>query len=379
MKRVHSRGRLVWLLALMFLAFGCFGEDEESGLPDGQGDDDSQEEASESLPWDTNDQDTTIPQGDPDPVSEDDLADDDSEEYDLADDPAELEPEIEEEIQIDEHCANLVDGWNYEFPVDGLTRSFIISLPQNVENGGPWPVIFNWHGMGMTADQMEPFIGYYVDNEVMPYIGVTPEDTNIQPPYGMDWDNLLVNEPNQELRLYDEVLECIDQKWGVDRDHIHTMGFSAGAFMSDLLGTARGEEIASVVAFSGGYINNGENTDDVPAFLSGFFGWPDYNVEHRYAQFIAHGDTTDIYGPIMGYSLKFSEFAVSDTQFLNDRGHDIILCNHGGGHDIPASMQNFAPIRFFADHPWEVEDSLYATEGLPSEFPDFCEFYEGAQ
>ena len=373
-----SRVRLIWLLAVAMLVFGCLGEEDTTGDSNPQGDIDEEQDSSSGLPWNTNDQDEAIVNGDQDEIDSDDPAENDSDdlgEYDL--DPVEEEPAEEEPPEVDEHCAALVDGWNYNFPVDGAQRSFILTLPTGVDDGGPWPVIFNWHGMGMTADQMEPFIGYYVNNEVMPYIGVTPEDTNITPPFGMDWDNLLVNDPNKEIRLYDEILECIDQRWGVNRNHIHTMGFSAGAFMSDLLGTMRGEEIASIAAFSGGYINNPENTDDVPPLLSGYFGWPDHDVSHRYVQFIAHGDVTDTYGPILGYSLKFNEFAASDTQFLNERGHDIILCNHGGGHDIPASMQNFAVVRFFADHPFQVEDSRYATEGLPSEFPNFCDFYEG--
>ena len=51
-------------------------------------------------------------------------------------------------------CVALKDGVNTGFPVDGTLREFILDLPDGVDAGGPWPVIFNWHGFGDTAQNM---------------------------------------------------------------------------------------------------------------------------------------------------------------------------------------------------------------------------------
>ncbi|MCP4643099.1 MAG: formylglycine-generating enzyme family protein, partial [bacterium] len=48
-------------------------------------------------------------------------------------------------------CEDFKDGWNNRLMINGKARSFVLNLPDGVEDGGPWPVIFNWHGLGDTA------------------------------------------------------------------------------------------------------------------------------------------------------------------------------------------------------------------------------------
>jgi len=133
-------------------------------------------------------------------------------------------------------CAALQPGLNEGFEVDGELRSFILDLPTDVESSGPWPVVFNWHGLGDTASNMRGLLSSQINRSDFAFIAVTPEDTDyVVQAMGMsvnlDWDVFQVGdgESNREVRLYDEIISCLDAKYGVDSQHIHTTGFSIGA------------------------------------------------------------------------------------------------------------------------------------------------------
>jgi hypothetical protein len=258
-------------------------------------------------------------------------------------------------------------------------RSFILSLPTGVEDSHSWPVIFNWHGLGDTAQNMSGMISGYVNNADMPFIGVTPEDMGYTlPMVGMelDWDILNVDANNKELAFFDAVLDCVDQKYGVDENHIHTMGFSLGSITSDMLGTMRGEILASIATYSGMYWNNPAN---VPGMLNSAINWPAYTVENDYAQLFFHGGLEDYYSLVVA-SLKFNEAAVSDSALLGTLGHDTIICDHGLGHTAPApGMGPSQIIKFFADHPMGTVVSPYNDAGLPTGFSDSCVFQPSNQ
>lgn len=137
-----------------------------------------------------------------------------------------------------------------------------------------------------------------------------------------------------DARLYDEVLKCLDQRFGVDYAHVHTTGFSAGAIMADMLGVVRGDQIAPIVSYSGGYLSNPAN--ELPFTII----WPDPVLDNPYTQIIVHGGVTDNWGTgFIDPPARFNEFAANDWPMLNAVGHDIVLCNHNKGHTIPSGRR----------------------------------------
>lgn len=278
---------------------------------------------------------------------------------------------------LDPQCAALVDGLNEGFVVDGVERSLIIDWPAQVEEGGPWPVVFNWHGLGDTAQSMSLLIASLVDDAEFPFIGVTPEDTNFSIlSVPMDWDTFSVDEAtNLEARLFDEVLACLDARFGVDPEHIHSVGFSLGGIVTDMLGVVRGERLASIASYSGAYFSNPENTGAL-GMLGGFVDWPTPQHGNPYAQMVMHGGSQDTYSTGL-VVLHFDQFAANDQVYLNAMGHDVVLCDHGGGHTAPAAgMMPAQVIQFFRDHPLGTTPSPYAS-GLPGGFSAACSFYPG--
>jgi predicted esterase len=266
-------------------------------------------------------------------------------------------------------CDTLAAGLNTDFDVAGNARSFYLDLPSGVDEGGPWAIVFAWHGLGDTAGNFHNLFAGLVDNPDMPFILVTPEDTDFPltiPLAGsapFDWDTFAVADEgvgNLEVELFDAVLACLDERWGVDAEHVHTTGFSLGGVTSDMLATTRGEQLAAVATWSGGYWNN---PDNVGLALGSVVSWPALAVANPYPQLLVHGGPSDEMDIVPNlYTMSFYEFALSDHAFLRDAGHGVVVCEHQGGHTAPGNVSPATVIEFFAAHPLGFGTSPWASE-----------------
>jgi hypothetical protein len=95
-------------------------------------------------------------------------------------------------------------------------------------------------------------------------------------------------------------------------------------------------------------------------------------VENKYAQLFVHGGTPDVYNVVLEV-LHFDQYSRNDVDFLNARGHDGVICDHGGGHTVPSDLQGARIHEFFAAHPKDGAGSPWSA-GLPSGYPTYCSF-----
>jgi predicted esterase len=272
-------------------------------------------------------------------------------------------------------CADVQAGHNVNFMVDGLARSFYLDLPTGVGSGGPYPVVFNWHGLGDTAANMRGLLSGQVNSAAYKFILVTPDDSGFMV-FGnnINWDVFQVNaSTNLEGRLFDEVLACLKTRYSVDDNRIHSVGFSLGSILTDMLGVIRGDQLASTLTFSGAYFSNSANTATL-GIASGMVTWPALTTTNKYPQVILYGGTTDQYN-LSVVTVHFDTFGTNDQTYLNGLGHDVILCNHDSGHTAPAT--GFGPtqvVEFLKDHPKGTTTSPYAS-ALPGDFPSYCAYH----
>jgi len=270
-----------------------------------------------------------------------------------------------EATPVDPQCAALEEGSN-KLTVNGEERTLLLRLPENARLGGPWPVVFQWHGLGDTAKNFEFLMKPYVNNQMFPFILVTPEALPVEFPTGLDWDLLKIPDGGKELPFFDTILACLKARWEIDDDRIYSMGFSAGAVMTDLLAATRGDELAAVFTWSGGYLDDPENDTGTVGVMA---DWPPYTTTNRYAQVIAFGGEKDVWTVV-----HFNSFAAADVPWLNGMGHDLVVCDHGLGHTVPQALQGAQVLEFFFYHPRTAQDSPWASSGLPGSFPQYCTF-----
>jgi hypothetical protein len=77
------------------------------------------------------------------------------------------------------------------------------------------------------------------------------------------------------------------------------------------------------------------------------------------------GGVNDVVG------ISFQDASLAYSKIIRDNGGFTILCDHGGGHTIPAGA-GASVWRFFQDHPFGTSPSPYVAAGLPAGFPTYC-------
>lgn len=332
-------------------------------------------------------------------TGDDSLTDLEEEDSETGDTATEEENDLEEEDSETEdadtyvppiNCADFAEGMNKNFIVgegtSELARDFILRLPSDVDTKKGWPVIFLWHGYGDSAPNFQSVLSGKVNNEEMPFILVVPvarDDifTFGIPPKGLDWDMINLSDGSAEADMFDAVLNCIDENWGVNADHIHVSGFSAGAITANSVALLRPEVIGSVFTYSGAYFSDTDSREALGEIMGmnvgDFFSWPDMEEIHtKYPQVFVSGEEGKDTWSTSGFTIDFNVMANFGSRYLYELGHDAILCNHGGSHTI-AGPTTTTMLQFFKDHPFGTEISPYKTT-LPEGY-DNCEFVTEAQ
>ncbi|MCK6569523.1 hypothetical protein L6V77_00240 [Myxococcota bacterium] len=243
-------------------------------------------------------------------------------------------------------CPALVEGENAGFPSAGLERTFRLYVPSTWTEGTDYPLVYVWHGLGQSQDEIEENSNIVALVDEFEVIAVVPDSQAENKP-GVEWDQLGVGE-NADLVFFDDMLTCIDKGFGVDLDRVHSTGLSAGGLWTTYLTMFRSETIASSVAFSGGLLVD-YPTPTAKRPMIAAWGGPE--------------DTA--------FDQNFDVLANDLISEIVPAGHFVLACNHGEGHKW---LPEFSPwaLQFLLDHPRTIADEPYAA-GLPAGvFPEYC-------
>jgi hypothetical protein len=148
----------------------------------------------------------------------------------------------------------------------------------------------------------------------------------------------------------DEIVACAIQQANIDVTHIHTLGWSAGGLHTTHVAQARSNYIASFISYSGGlYLL--PSTDQNPA--------------NKVAGILTYGDpgSDDVI-------LDFNAQSQSWYKMFQPKGWYSMMCHHPGGHEVDPQIAPLS-LRFFKDHPFEVNPEPYAS-AIPSGYPSYC-------
>lgn len=135
--------------------------------------------------------------------------------------------------------------WN----VGGVKREALVFAPK--ANGGAekHPLIFAWHGHGgnMQGAAKSMHLQTLWPEAIVVYTQGLPT-TSLHDPQGQKpgWQTEAGQDGNRDLKLFDEMLATLRQKYSVDDTRIYTTGFSNGGGFSYLLWAERGKILAAI-------------------------------------------------------------------------------------------------------------------------------------
>lgn len=151
----------------------------------------------------------------------------------------------------------------------GLSRGYILSIPDNYDNNRPYRLIFGLHWLNGTANDVATG---GADGAVWAFYGqkqLSNNSTIFVAPQGID--NGWANTNGRDVTLVDDLIRLVEGDLCVDTSRVFAMGWSYGGAMSYALACARPTVFRAVVVYSGANLS-GCNGGTQPVAYFGIHG-----------------------------------------------------------------------------------------------------------
>lgn len=231
---------------------------------------------------------------------------------------------------------NPIKNGTVSLKVGGATRFFSVQMPANTSQVA---VLFLWHGYLQIPTTFANEIVYDVplgkwvpfdpNAFPMPLIIVTPYDTKMIPPWGLDWD---IAAGGKDFAFFEAMLACLHDQFNVDDTRIYSFGFSAGAVFTNLLSAAYPHVFAATISESGAWFNDMAQWSDVSVPIVQW-KWPAFNVADGGNVLLTHGGPNDF-----ATVISLESAAQKAIPFLHNHGRTVMECNHTFGHTLDPDL-----------------------------------------
>ncbi|EAW12190.1 fungal cellulose binding domain protein [Aspergillus clavatus NRRL 1] len=135
-----------------------------------------------------------------------------------------------------------MNSGTYTMTVNGIQRQYTLTLPQNYDRSKPYKLIFGYHWLGGTMQNVAGGA----------YYGVQPLSGNsaiFVAPQGLD--NGWANKNGDDITFNDQLVAKLTTEFCIDDSQIYSMGWSYGGSMSYALACARPDVFRGVAVMSG--------------------------------------------------------------------------------------------------------------------------------
>jgi poly(3-hydroxybutyrate) depolymerase len=219
------------------------------------------------------------------------------------------------------------ESGRFSIDVNGAMREYILAVPDDYDSSRPYRLIFTWHPLGGSAEQVATGFGggyYGLESRAQgSAIFVSPE--------GIDegW----ANTGGRDIAFLRAMLERFRAELCIDETRIFSTGFSYGGMMSYAVGCAMGDVFRAIAPMSGALYSGCEDGD------------------HPIAMWGSHGDMDNVVPLSNGQSAR-DEFIARNhcTQTTTptepspcvsyegcDAGYPLVWCEFSGGHALPSN------------------------------------------
>jgi poly(3-hydroxybutyrate) depolymerase len=144
----------------------------------------------------------------------------------------------------------------FNIDVGGTMRSYIVKIPAAYDTNHPYRLIFAWHGLGGTAQQIAQF-GYYQLEQPSAGSAIFVAGQGLDTGGGAGWPNT----NGQDVNFVKALVDWMNNNYCIDQARIFSVGMSYGGIMSNTLGCSMGGVFRAIAPMSGsGPFQFGTNT-----------------------------------------------------------------------------------------------------------------------
>lgn len=159
-------------------------------------------------------------------------------------------------------ATSIATGRRIEQTIDvgGVTREYILDVPDILKPGEPAALLFDFHGVGHSGAGVwsvsqfkdlaprEKLITVYPTGLPVTF---TRDDRTFS---GPGWE-IRTLAPNRDVDFTLAVLDRLEQTYCIDRARVYSTGFSNGGYFSHVLACTHPERFAAVAPVSGGWFD----------------------------------------------------------------------------------------------------------------------------
>lgn len=266
--------------------------------------------------------------------------------------------------------------------VDGVERTALVHLPEAARSGGPEPgepapLVLAFHGHGGRATGFARQFGLHREwpEAIVAYPQGLPTPVRLVDPQGKrsGWQMRAGDQEDRDLALFDALLERVESEAAVDADRIHVTGHSNGGSFTYLLLEERAAVLASVSpsASGKGRGSGGKASREVAVLHAGS---PDDRLVRWTWQEAALRGLRRARGCGEGEPWELDPRV---TRFPAEKGADVLLFEHGGGHRHNKAHAGLA-VRFFKSHPRRSDGPSAEPAPLKLELGDVRRVWDAA-
>jgi len=223
-------------------------------------------------------------------------------------------------------CGEVNPNPDTSLPIEGKSRSFVLSIPNDYNPNQAYPLVFAWHGRGGSGSIAKSYFGLtgpMGDDAIVVYPNGVPQwsvggDTG--------WD---LNPNGDDFDFFDAMLEHLADSLCVDTSRVFSTGHSFGGYMSNTLGCFRGDVHNAIAPVAGGPYGSIACPDEVGVWLTHGFAdsvvWLSEGLSALY-----------IWQQANGCSSTSSDTDPSPCVAFDGCSRDVHWCEHTGGHEWPS-------------------------------------------
>jgi polyhydroxybutyrate depolymerase len=135
-------------------------------------------------------------------------------------------------------CGKAARDVSQTITVNGIERSFLLTVPDTISNRNPAPLIVAFHGRTNSNERVRSYFG--LDREADDYFIAYPaaikkDNGTFTWSDGNDKPGAI-----RDVALFDAIVETLGKHYCIDMDRIYTVGHSLGAWMANSVACIRG-------------------------------------------------------------------------------------------------------------------------------------------
>lgn len=135
-----------------------------------------------------------------------------------------------------------------------MEREYRLHLSARAKPGDRAALVLNWHGLGSSAQEQEPYSGLVPVSDREGFVLVTPDGTGT--PRGFAAFGIPINGAN-DVQFARDLVDTLARELCIDTARVYSTGMSNGAYMSSRLGCEIGDQIAAIAPVAGVYMPPG--------------------------------------------------------------------------------------------------------------------------